>query len=60
MIRKLCKIALLMTVLLICYSTTNADLGQTSILAVTEVYLKNGDKLEGVIWFKRGGYVTED
>jgi len=59
MIRKLCTITLLMTVLLISFGTTNADLGQPSILAVAEVYLKNGGKLEGVIWFKRGGYVTE-
>lgn len=60
MIRKLRTITLFVAILLISFGTTRADLGQPSILAVAEVYLKNGDKLEGVIWFKRGGYVTED
>ena len=60
MIRKRSTITLLIATLLISFGTTSADLGQPSILAVAEVYLKNGGKLEGVIWFKRGGYVSED
>ena len=60
MIRKHCTITLFIATLLISFSTTNADLGQPSILAVAEVYLNNGGKLEGVFWFKRGGYVLED